>query len=231
MDILEIFNEAKNISELSRKLFNNDSTKYRELAKKELLKYGINYDVWKSEKIYKRKKFCINCGKELGKGQTKFCCSSCSATYNNIQRGKKKKFCINCGKELQNNQTKFCSSDCHTQYDYDNFIKKWKNGEINGITGKDGISKLIRRYLFEKYNNKCEKCGWGEINEYTNKIPLQIHHADGDCTNNKEENLQLLCPNCHSLTENYGHSGKHQSKRLDKRLKHVQEKLNKENNG
>ena len=27
---------------------------------------------------------------------------------------------------------------------------------------------------------------------------------DGDATNNSEDNLQLLCPNCHSLTENYG---------------------------
>ena len=25
-----------------------------------------------------------------------------------------------------------------------------------------------------------------------------------DCTNNKEENLQLFCPNCHSLTETFG---------------------------
>ena len=24
-----------------------------------------------------------------------------------------------------------------------------------------------------------------------------VHHIDGNCTNNKEENLQLLCPNCH----------------------------------
>ena len=56
---------------------------------------------------------------------------------------------------------------------------------------------------FEKYNNKCQICGWGEENPTTHKIPLQIHHIDGDCTNNKEENLQLLCPNCHSLTETF----------------------------
>ncbi len=27
--------------------------------------------------------------------------------------------------------------------------------------------------------------------------------------NNKEENLELLCPNCHSLTENYGNLNEH----------------------
>lgn len=46
--------------------------------------------------------------------------------------------------------------------------------------------------------------GWGEINPITNESPLHVHHIDGDATNNSEENLQLLCPNCHSLTENFG---------------------------
>ena len=58
--------------------------------------------------------------------------------------------------------------------------------------------------MFEKYNGCCQKCGWSEYNQYTNTIPLHIHHIDGDCTNNYEENLELLCPNCHSLTENFG---------------------------
>ena len=60
----------------------------------------------------------------------------------------------------------------------------------------------------EKNNCKCEKCGWGETNEFTGNIPLQVHHIDGDCKNNREENLQLLCPNCHSLTENFGSRNK-----------------------
>lgn len=63
-------------------------------------------------------------------------------------------------------------------------------------------SNIIRRYMLEKY--KCSKCGWGEVNPYTNLVPLQIHHVDGNSTNNKEENLEVLCPNCHSLTENFG---------------------------
>jgi hypothetical protein len=228
MDKLTIFAEAKNISDLSRKLYNNDSTKYRELAKKELLKYGIEYDKWKQEKKEQRKKLCVNCGKELGKWQTKFCSSSCSATYNNLHRNRKKRYCIECGNELKDGQTKFCSKDCQHTHKHKWFIEKWKNGELNGVTGKDGLSKIIRCYLFEKNKNKCEKCGWGEVNPHTGKIPLQVHHIDGDCTNNREENLQLLCPNCHSLTENYGHSGAHRSKRLDKRLKHIQEKLKEE---
>lgn len=34
-------------------------------------------------------------------------------------------------------------------------------------------------------------------------ITLQLHHIDGNPTNNSLNNLQLLCPNCHSQTENY----------------------------
>lgn len=48
---------------------------------------------------------------------------------------------------------------------------------------------------------KCEKCGntyW--LNEL---IPLELHHKDGDKTNNELDNLELLCPNCHALTDTY----------------------------
>jgi 5-methylcytosine-specific restriction endonuclease McrA len=34
-------------------------------------------------------------------------------------------------------------------------------------------------------------------------INLEVHHIDGDRTNNSLENLQLLCPNCHSYTTNF----------------------------
>lgn len=65
------------------------------------------------------------------------------------------------------------------------------------------ISNNIRTYLFEKYNNSCQICGWNKVNAFTGKCPLEIHHIDGNYLNNTEENLQLLCPNCHSLTENF----------------------------
>ena len=71
--------------------------------------------------------------------------------------------------------------------------------------------------MFEKNDNKCQKCGWSIISEYTGKIPLQVDHIDGDWTNNRPENLQLLCPNCHTLTANYGslNKGKGRPYKLD----------------
>lgn len=41
----------------------------------------------------------------------------------------------------------------------------------------------------DKYSCKCQLCGWGKVNTYTEKIPLEIHHIDGNYRNNKEENL------------------------------------------
>ena len=130
--------------------------------------------------------------------------------------------CLNCGKEFEHrcngSHNKFCCMQCQHDYEYKAFIEKWKNGEENGVTGKYGISSSIRKYLFEKYDNKCQICGWGEENPVSHKIPLQIHHIDGDCTNNKEENLQLLCPNCHSLTETFGNLNEN-SKRVFRKQK------------
>lgn len=49
---------------------------------------------------------------------------------------------------------------------------------------------------------KCECCGLSEWNKLP--ITLQAHHIDGDRTNNVLDNLSLLCPNCHSQTDNFG---------------------------
>ena len=47
----------------------------------------------------------------------------------------------------------------------------------------------------------CENCG---LEKWEGQdIPLEIHHINGVNTDNRKENLQLLCPNCHALTNNY----------------------------
>lgn len=112
-------------------------------------------------------------------------------------------YCLNCGNKIEKKGHKFCCNVCQREYEYKSYIERWKNGEENGLSGEYNLSKSIRRYLLDKNNNKCEKCGWGEENPHTHTVPLEIHHIDGDYTNNKENNLQVLCPNCHALTETY----------------------------
>lgn len=126
-------------------------------------------------------------------------------------------YCLNCGKKIPNGR-KYCSNKCQADFEYKTYIERWKRGEISGIKGIDDISNNVKKYLFEKHQNSCQICGWNKINPYTKLVPLQIHHIDGDCMNNQENNLQLLCPNCHALTENFGSRNKNCT-RKDKRVK------------
>lgn len=126
------------------------------------------------------------------------------------------KGCLNCNKEIPN-RNKYCSLGCQKEYEYKIYIAEWKKGLKNGMRGQYQLSMHIKTYLLKKYNNKCSKCGWGEVNSYTQKIPLEIEHIDGNYENNSEENLTVLCPNCHSLTSTYkganlNHGRKNRSK-------------------
>jgi 5-methylcytosine-specific restriction endonuclease McrA len=64
----------------------------------------------------------------------------------------------------------------------------------------------------------CSECGVGEFWE-GKKLSLQIDHFDGDSDNNAPYNLRVLCPNCHSQTDNYGIKNKGSSSRRSKYLK------------
>lgn len=89
--------------------------------------------------------------------------------------------------------------------DYSHFKgRAWNKNEILlsdindfGITNK----RSIREILLKERPHRCEKCGltsWlGE------PINLQVHHIDGNANHNTRDNLLLLCPNCHSQTDNW----------------------------
>jgi hypothetical protein len=53
--------------------------------------------------------------------------------------------------------------------------------------------------------DRCERCG---ITEWQGKaLNMQLHHINGDGRDNRLENLELLCANCHSQTDTYGAKG------------------------
>lgn len=63
-------------------------------------------------------------------------------------------------------------------------------------------NKLRKRLFSEKIKQeKCELCGITEW--FGKKLSLEVDHKDGDRYNHKLENLQILCPNCHSQTDTY----------------------------
>lgn len=116
--------------------------------------------------------------------------------------------CLYCNREVSRKPKVYCDNKCQRNYEYTQYIAAWKAGKEPGWSCKIPlISEYVRRYILEKFNFKCTCCGWHTLNAFTNKIPLQVHHKDGDAKNCKESNLDLLCPNCHSLTENFGRRG------------------------
>lgn len=150
-------------------------------------------------------KYCLNCEKKLkGRFQKKFCSNSCSAVYNNTARVKPK-YCLHCNAELlgRHKRNTYCDNQCQRDYQYE-AIKKLVLSDNAHLLTSINKDRIIKKILIEKYGNKCMGCGWKVINSHTDKIPIQLEHKDGHWENCKLSNLELLCPNCHSLTKTFG---------------------------
>lgn len=67
------------------------------------------------------------------------------------------------------------------------------------------VSHKVMRGYVERHHlleYKCQKCGCdGQWQDGT--IALEIHHINGNNKDNRLENLEYLCPNCHALTDTY----------------------------
>lgn len=60
----------------------------------------------------------------------------------------------------------------------------------------------VKRSFIEKYGEKCQKCSWNEKHPKTNRRLVQFHRLD-ESKGYIEGNITLLCPNCHSMTDNF----------------------------
>jgi 5-methylcytosine-specific restriction endonuclease McrA len=65
-----------------------------------------------------------------------------------------------------------------------------------------GSSKLRRRLIASGFlEAKCSNCG---LDSWLGRaLPLHLDHVNGDHTDNRLENLRILCPNCHSQTDTW----------------------------
>ena len=57
---------------------------------------------------------------------------------------------------------------------------------------------IVRHNLIEYKCSSCNRSKW-----QGKQLSLELHHINGNNRDHRLENLEFLCPNCHSITENW----------------------------
>jgi Zn finger protein HypA/HybF involved in hydrogenase expression len=159
-------------------------------------------------------KICPKCGTEHDKDGD-FCSRSCANgrkhsddTKNNISNGVRNYLNNLTDKEkeeLANRSrvsVKFAAAVTHA-----NQQKRLEESSFEDLTWERKRIKVL-----EEQEHKCARCG---LNDWLGQaITLDIDHKDGDRKNNSRENLEALCPNCHSQTETFRGKNKNSSRKV-----------------
>ena len=109
--------------------------------------------------------------------------------------------CRGCGSPLAKRSQKiYCSNACQGSARRVTNTKRWLESGEARIDGHQG--HYIREYLAGAQSGCCAICGaasaWLGL-----PLALVLDHIDGDPTNNRRENLRLICPNCDSQLPTY----------------------------
>lgn len=172
---------------------------------------------------------CLYCKKETH--NPKFCCLSCSATYNNKLYPKREKGvvypsevslfltknkdpikCAACENYFvpDRKNRMYCSVDCNRDYFF-HYVEKYNTFTQPGCL--TSCSKTIRRYLIKKHGNKCTICSVSGDNWNGKPMTLVVDHIDGDAYNYNVSNIRLVCHNCDSQLPTYKGRNKGKSTR------------------
>src|SRR5215203_1603502 len=174
-------------------------------ARRKTSKYCSQQCQWDSLHKERPKAICRNCNGEFfiaNGGTGNFCSRSCSVTLNNKLFPKREKIfkadlCV-C---MLNGDKEFQLCPVHPKISAKS-ASAWLNGFWRGGTNH-GLSRTVRSYLLDKAEYKCSKCGFNTPHPDDNSSVLEINHVNGNGLDHSKDNLEVLCPNCHSLTSSY----------------------------
>lgn len=138
-------------------------------------------------------KVCPKCNTEHDKLGT-FCSRNCANSRVFSEEAKQKKRVALKGRKQVNKN----------QYDRAAWASKIKEAWLvkynNTPFDQLGVENRRRR-VFEEQNHCCNKCKLATW--FDKAIVLELEHKDGNNQNNIRENLEGLCPNCHSITDTW----------------------------
>lgn len=132
-------------------------------------------------------------------------------------KGKSVKKCVNCFCEFISTSTKakYCTKDC--EFDF-----KKKNKYEHYLKNQDDFCRIttmrfVKQHILQEQNGVCEIC---KIENLWNGKPIVfiLDHINGDASNNKRDNLRLICPNCDSQLDTYKSKNKNSARKERYRL-------------
>ncbi|MGV0699862.1 HNH endonuclease [Mycolicibacter sinensis] len=109
--------------------------------------------------------------------------------------------CLGCGADFEGRRLRvFCSNACQQAHQRRLLLAAWL---VTGICGRTSyLGNYVRDHLEEQQHGCCAICGierkWNGMT-----LTLIVDHINGDASENRRENLRLICPNCDSQLPTY----------------------------
>ena len=147
-------------------------------------------------------KKCASCGEifyipKYREKTAKFCSLYCQ----NHGQYKKHIFkCKNCGTQVttslsrERSGKKFCSILCRDAAKLNEKERRARRRSLESLRIRAKTTRHLRKNIFQIREPTCEICGYKEY-----QFCLDLHHKDGDCTNNIPENIMIVCAICHRI--------------------------------